>query len=464
MSKETDPEAGNRPLAEEATPQSFEDNPIAEGSPGRQSLESYDARAAAQAEQDELPPIKLMLIPMTCIFQGYGAYVVLQHMLKTKLVPEGDKAAASAFTAATTFMHWGKLFSRVGHDIVFSFLSTRHRVYLAMALTLLGVLVPPIFVWAMGSDWVGWVFVHFGLLGVGVGVFESTFLSNISPLGKNTKAWAIMGAPLGLAIINIFCQILHSKKVLGLDAVWFYWYIAITMPVGMYVFHHYAPKQGVVVHQVNIWASLSSGGRWLFAVIPFLLAKIVSSVVMENTPGWFYVYAPPVDDPEVPLFSPSGTTSLMDKDLFFTIVYFFVLVGDAISRRIVYFFPTETRAQNVMWLMVSIACSIIGFLLQVPIIAILVWPAAFMAFWGNGMCYGVSAKYFDKFVPKEHNRAVYSLWCMLGDLGGIVGAWGVDFVNHILCPEHYKYVCPAPKKPVAEAAASVVQTIASYVM
>jgi len=335
-------------------------------------------------------------------------------------------------------MHWGKLFSRVGHDVVFACFSTRHRVYVAMLITLVGVLLPPVFVYALGSTWLGWAFIHFALLGIGVGIFESTFLSVISPLGKMTKAWAIMGAPIGLGVLDIICQILHSKQVASLNEVYFSWYIAICLPFGMYVFHAHSPREGIVVQQVNILSSLTHGGRWLVTLIPFMIAKIVSSFVMENTPGWYYVY----NGDEVPLFNPAATgPPLMDKDFYFTIVYLCVLVGDAISRRIVYFFPINTVPQNIAWLLVAIFCSVGGFLMEIPAIAVLTWLAAFMAFWGNGMVYGVSAKYFDAFVPREHNRSMYSLWCMLGDFGGIFGAWVVTWFNGLLCSEHYMYEC-----------------------
>lgn len=426
-------EAASRgwPLAQNEAPST-----TAATDPASFTEEECDDPREVLAHAEERPALKQLLIPMTCIFQGYGAYVVLQHFLKSKLdANKGDRAAT--FTAATTFMHWGKLFSRVGHDIVFGCFSTRHRVYVAMVLTLLGVLVPPIFVYAGNSTWLGWAFFHFGLLGVGVGIFESTFLSVISPLGKNTKAWAIMGAPLGLAIVDIVCQILHSKKVANMDPVYFYWYIAIVMPLGMWVFHVHSPREQGQVVQVNILTSLRNGKGWLIFVVPFLVAKIVSSFVMENTPGWYYVF----NGSGVPLLSPSATTNLMDPDFYFVVVYIFVLVGDAISRRIVYFFPTDTVLKNVLWLAVAIFCSVAGFLMEIPAIAVLTWFAAFFAFWGNGMCYGVSAKYIDKFVPHEHNRATYSLWCMLGDLGGICGAWAVTWFNSVLCSEHYTYEC-----------------------
>ena len=38
---------------------------------------------------------------------------------------------------------------------------------------------------------------------MGVGTFESNLLSVITPLGPQTKVWAICGMPVGFNIINI---------------------------------------------------------------------------------------------------------------------------------------------------------------------------------------------------------------------------------------------------------------------
>merc|ERR1712232_127708 len=107
----------------------------------------------------------VLVFPMMAIFQGYAAYVVLQHYLKSRL-DANSGSRQDVFTAATTLMHWGKLIMRVGHDAIFASLTTRSRVVLAMVVTALGVVVPPIFVWALGSQWLGWAFIHYGLLGI----------------------------------------------------------------------------------------------------------------------------------------------------------------------------------------------------------------------------------------------------------------------------------------------------------
>merc|ERR1712217_298538 len=221
---------------------------------------------------------------------------------------------------------------------------------------------------------------------------------------------------------------------------YFYWYIALCIPVGMFVFMRHAPRESSTVHQqVHIGKSLLDARTWLPAMIPFFVAKVVGSFVMENTPGWFYVY----NGAKVPLFSPSATTNLIDPDLYFVCIYISVMLGDAISRRVVYFFPLNNLSSNIVILSLTVLCSAGGFFLESFAVAVVTLVAAFLAFWGNGLGYGVAAKHIDRFVPREHNRAVYSLWCMSGDVGGIIGAGAVLWVNSIFCQKHYTYECVA---------------------
>jgi hypothetical protein len=48
-----------------------------------------------------------------------------------------------------------------------------------------------------------WVFLAYGLGGVGIGTFESNLLSTIAPLGKETKLFAIIGIPVTLNSLPI---------------------------------------------------------------------------------------------------------------------------------------------------------------------------------------------------------------------------------------------------------------------
>jgi len=408
-----------------------------DGRGGSASSRSLQTPCEAQAAE-ELPPARLLLVPMACIFQGYAAYVVCQRYLKAELNVGHTGEAEHLFTQSTVFMHYGKLVARIGHDVFFGCMSSWSRVVAAMGLVFIAVLIPPVFVWGLGSHWIGHAFLHYGLLGIGVGVFEGTFLSVISPLGAHTKAWAIMGCPLGLALVDILGQLGTSKETLDMNPVVIYWYIAVCLPLGLACFVWYAPHVGGIAHrQASILASLRAWRLWLPAMAPFFIAKAIGNFVMENTPGWFYVY----NAPKVPMFSPSATTGLMDRDLYFVLIYLSVLLGDGISRRVVYLLPLDVFRRNVQVLCSAVLCSILGFLLESAVVASLTVVAAFLAFWGNGLGYGVATKYIDRFLPPEHSRAIYSLWCMVGDVGAIFGAATVDLVNTFFCRRHFAFEC-----------------------
>merc|ERR1719436_400658 len=98
---------------------------------------------------------------------------------------------------------------------------------------MIGAAIPPFFVYLLGSTWLGWVFLSFGFLGLGLGTFECTFLNVITPLGPLTKSWAIMGFPGAFYIINVFGQLLVWA---GVPVVALFWYIVLCLPAGAALF------------------------------------------------------------------------------------------------------------------------------------------------------------------------------------------------------------------------------------
>lgn len=398
-----------------------------------QTLETCNA--SEHAEQH--PPVRLLLLVMLCMFQGYASMVgPPQQKFKKELGIGQTGSEAHLFTQAAVFVHWGKFVARLGHSVVFGFCSPTARTYISMVLMLVGCAVPPLFVFALGSKWLGTVFLSYGLSGIGLGVFECNFLAVVTPLGKLTKAWAIMGAPIGFGVINILGLVCISYQM-PVEAL--YWYIVACVPVGMAVMYWLLPAPGVArtsgaaqgsVAQASLAESFRAWRSWLPPMIPHIVAKVVVNFVMENvTPVNFYTY----NAAQVPLFSKSSTTSLMEKNRFFALLYVFVILGDTVSRRVPYFMVLDRYSQNVSLLTAASLCSVAGFYFESFAIASVTLPAVFLAFWGNGLVYGVSAKYIDRFVPQEHNLAAYSMWCFMGDLGSIAGGSLVDVVRNWIC-------------------------------
>merc|ERR1719476_738380 len=114
---------------------------------------------------------------------------------------------------------------------------------------LAGCLVPALCVYTLGSTWLGWIFISFGLIGLSLGIFECTFLNVITPLGPRTKSWAIMGFPAAFAIINVVGMSLVS---VGMPVSVLFWYIACGQPLGFFLFRSkIVPQLGGTARDVD---------------------------------------------------------------------------------------------------------------------------------------------------------------------------------------------------------------------
>merc|ERR1719230_351297 len=103
-------------------------------------------------------------------------------------------------------------------------------------------LEPIYFVWIQGVTELWVVYLQYSLGGIAIGLYEGTFLSVVSTLGKNTGTFVIMGCPIGFAMHNI---VLGTFQQWGMPTVTYYVYSAACMPFAMVIFHKYAPSADV---------------------------------------------------------------------------------------------------------------------------------------------------------------------------------------------------------------------------
>ena len=382
------------------------------------------------AETCEPAPTRIMLLVMLSMFQGYASMVgPLQSAYKHELGVKHGTGAAHAFTQAAVGVHYGKLIARLGHNIFFACLAPRSRVMIAMVFMFFGVLIPPLLVFTLRWHWVYSVFIAYMLSGLGLGIFEVTFLSVITPLGRATKSWAIIGCPAGFATINILGLTLSS---FNMPVVYIYWYIVACLPFGFYIFWHFAPHDKTELKTANFGASLRQACAWMPKMVPFFAAQFLSHFAMENWPAIFYMFHPP----KVPLFDPKSDQHLMDWGQFFAVTYIFIFLGDSISRRIAIYISTPSLKKRLICLSVAMVLIVVGLCLESLAIAILIPIAIFLVFWGNGTIYGLTAHHVDKHIPPEHNLASYSCWCFVGDLGAILGGILVENTHDLFCQGH----------------------------
>mmetsp|Transcript_40748 Transcript_40748/g.105421 ORF Transcript_40748/g.105421 Transcript_40748/m.105421 type:complete len:441 (+) Transcript_40748:93-1415(+) len=394
-------------------------------------------------KQEDLEPVRAAIIVMTAIIQGYTLIGPLQHDLKVKLSIGDTGQVGHVFTTAVTSVQYGKMVMTLGQNALLACFSPKLRVYLAMAVMFVGCLIP-LCIFLFDLKWVGLVFISYFMIGLALGVFEPTFVSVITPLGPQTKSWAIMGFPMAFGIVNIIGMTLIA---MGMSVEVLFAYIAGFIPVGFFVFRKIMPEQQVDAkgrshEQVSIMDSFCDWQSWLLRMIPFLLANFVSHFAMECiVPANLNTFNANV----VPLFGRYETTHLMNKRMFFVVFFIFVLIGDSGSRRFVYLcceIRTYKRFVGALW--VAFTLNILGIWLTTLGIGVVSWASALCAFTGNGANYAISARYIDKHVPRKHNLAAYSFWMFIGYIGAILGSQLVDLVRYWVCmDQETTYQCHA---------------------
>lgn len=410
------------------------------------SSDNDDWRSQSSADSEEggeepRPPVRRAILVMICVVQAYATTTgPLRHKLKEALNIGDSGNVSEVFTQAAVFVQYGKFAMTLGQNILFACITPQRRALLAMVFVFTGVSIPPLVVYAIGAKWLSTVFLSYGLIGLGLGIFEATFLSVITPLGRLTKAWAIMGFPAAFGMVNIVGMSLVS---VGMPVPVLLWYISLSVPLGALIFRSMAPKDAQEVEskyeQADLLDSLKDCASWVPAMIPLALVNLVSHFVMENVgPAAFDTF----NDKQVSLLNPNSEDHLMNTDRYFVVLNICLLIGDTGSRRLAYCFDLPTSASNAAALGAALAASVFGFYLASQGVAILTWLAAALAFGGAGFNYGVSAKYIDRFIPKEHNLAAYSLWMFVGYAGAIGGTALVSVTRNWICGgKEYPHQC-----------------------
>ncbi|CAE8704664.1 unnamed protein product, partial [Polarella glacialis] len=396
---------------------------------------------------DGQPTVRLMAVVLLSMFQAYAAMQNLQFVLKKTMGVGQHGDRADAFTWAVTMLHVGKLLSRLAHNVLCACLSPLTRVYISMWCVVVGSSVPAIFVFNFGSDWLGWVFISYFCIGVGIGVFEATFLAVIAPLGKNTKSFAILGIPTGFLIIGVPGVSLLGA---GMPTQVIYWYVVACTLASMVVVKRYAPRERqrrtdcaaedchLREERPSLLTSLKAWRCWLPLLIPHLVGKMFVNFGMENL---FPVIGFTYNGSKVALFGPYSST-LVGKDFFQAAQNVFVFCGDSFSRRIPYYVRSQRYSITMLFILIAMCLEVLGFLLMKTAVAWVAWIAISLAFFGNGLVYAAGSKHIDKSVPTEHHLAAYSLWCFMGDISSVVGAKSQDLVRGWICNDmHSAYEC-----------------------
>jgi hypothetical protein len=366
-----------------------------------------------------------------------------QHALKMKLDPDGtwDEEQSKEFQDATASFQLAKLFMRVGQIAFLVFLRPNGIVFLAYIVMFVAILTPLIGVWGMGVNSLWIVYLQYSLGGAAVGMFEGTFLTAISSLGKDTKTFTIMGAPLGFAVNNVILGLLSQ---LGMPAQWYYVYNAACVPLAAAIFYRFAPRADgksdgkgcqVFAH------SIRHANAWLPMMVPWLVAKFIGNFVLEDGfPLLFNTF----NTSQVPMWGGPDSKRTISFALYASLYWFpMMALGDTISRRVPNWISIDSGSRIFLYLACGVAMCVGGEALDFLLIPIVTGIAAFVSNFGNGFIYGLSAKFIDLYVSEEHRYAAYNLWCFAGDLGGYAGqsSFSVTLAHEACEGRHYEYVC-----------------------
>jgi hypothetical protein len=384
------------------------------------------------------------IIVAMAVFSAYAAMVVLQHKLAgryfedTKLTGDELKAAKVSFQHACSFNYIGNMVFRIAHNFVFSGLSPRQRVYVSLISIATAMCIISFVVVIFKHHWLGWIYLSYFLGGMGIGTFGPNFISSITPLGHNTKVWAISGMPVGFNVISI---VGFAAQALGAPLISLYLFVCALVGVGSMIYFFRIPNVPIKNNSVNAGEFIANLKQWRewFPKIKFngLALMVDMYCVSFFSAALLYIYNDGAAGTGlVPLFG--AGTLLFSHDWFFAINNSFTFCGDTISRKFAYWAKPRHPLQYII-------LSITGALLCISKIAILAPIGMFLIFFANGAVYGTSTRFIDNNVDKRYNLIALSVWLFMGDIGSVTGSNTYEPLIEWLCSTHNAHIC-MPRK------------------
>jgi len=359
--------------------------------------------------------VSLVVLPLFC---GYACLFALQREVKKIYNIKDDNSQLShLYGVAASLVYIGNLVFRLGHNILFSFFYPRTRVVISMLsmATSMGIITCIFFF--MKDPSIVFVFIAYGLGGLGIGTFESNLLSTISVLGKKTKLWAIIGIPVGINIITVGGFILLE---LGLFPGYIYLGVLIFHLIGIALYFYRIFWDAGIGNNINLLDFLHQLKQWRqwFPTIKWnCLALAVDMLCVSMfSPGLIlYMY----DEDYVYFGSNRLATNWM-----FAIYDLCFFLGDTSSRKLVYMMKTISPFLFLILAFIGVACGMVSKFFM-PLIFLC---PLFISFC-NGSIYSQSNRHIDTKVPKEFSLISFSFWLFLGDVGSVVGSNLISYVN-----------------------------------
>lgn len=357
----------------------------------------------------------LVVLPM---YSGYAALFGLQREIKIIFgIQDDDSVLSYDFSAAVSCLYVWSLVVRIGHNILFSRISPRGRVFISITSMLLAVLLIAIVIIAFQSHRMCWVVFAYSLGGIGIGCFESNFLGCLTPLGHETKHIAIIGIPTGITLVNVGGFFLMGPPW-GLPPSAIYLAVAVSIACGMLVFALRippgSPDDGFLCRESDSGlAKLLEDARQFRAWVPQV---------------WHYALAFTLDMFTLAAFCPGVILYVYDKETvtlaaglslptntFIAAVSMFNMFGGVIGRWLSY----RVKPRHPICYGLFTLAGVLLILLWVPLLTPV---GTFLVMVGDGLIYGSISRHIDSGIPRQFNLIAISLWLLIGDVGSIFGS------------------------------------------
>lgn len=361
------------------------------------------------------------------VFSAYAGMITLQRGIKNKLgITNDDKERSDLFGVAVGSIYAGNCAMRLLHNILLSFLLPRQRAMLSYILVAIANVTIVTAYWVFESQSLAWVFIAYLLSGFGIGSFESCVMSTLSPLGHETKSWAVLGLPVGFNGVAVGFYVVFSIVNEPNNNGWLhgipYFIIAGLNVAGLIFFKYGIPTEfpdyaagndDVKRFKDNMmrWREWAPKMKWHLAS---LTCDMICVSLFSSLP--YFVY----DVNDVPLWPYAEKT--IPKNIFQTWFNLFSFTGDFVGRKIIYAFPS-VRQRNPM---VFLIFSVIGAAMILSKTALAAPFGMFFVMFANGLCYASGTRRADSVLDDRFILVALSAWLFLGDVGSYTASVAVQ--------------------------------------
>lgn len=364
----------------------------------------------------------LVVIPL---FMGYAALFSLQGRVRDRFNQQSSTMSKNefktVFQGAAACLYLGNFCLRLGHNIVFSWMNTRTRVYASQTAMLLSMAILCVFafttsVGTLSTKYLSVVFFAYFLGGISIGSFEANILNVLVPLGPSTKLWAISGMPVGIVstTVGMFFFMQYNHDELGPV----YLIVCGLLVMSMLVFAFVIPHPPETRKSLSIGQFIQDLREWRMWMppIPFHIVAMFFNMfcVACAIPLALYLYAG-AEVKEVH-YKPFGYIS---RDYFMIIFNFCFSLADLVSRKVLY--PGNMCRLPKLHPLFFLIFSGSGFALVMSRMPVLAPLGGFLIAWGNGSLYAQTSFHVDDVIDRKYNLTALSVWLFLGDLGSVIG-------------------------------------------